>query len=195
VNFKQIRIRLVKILVYFAILLVLAVFLLPALKTGRDRCNTKYACYSNLKQIGLSLKQYAMDYEDYFPPGNNAQGLEKLRSLDYLTDYGVYVCPKKRTRRGTEGHLAEASCGYIYLGGFKDDGSGDVPLAFDKPGNHPDYVNVLFIDGHVKGYSTSASGSCEEIIVFLNEEYKYPPELFKKLLDEAKKTDRTLPHK
>ena len=33
---------------------------------------------SNLKQIGLFLKMYAMDHKDKYPAGNNAAGLNKL---------------------------------------------------------------------------------------------------------------------
>ena len=162
---------------------------------GSRRKTHSISCISNLKQIGLSLKQYAMDYDDFFPPGNNYQGLDKLRSLDYLTDYGVYVCPGTKTKRGGKGPLTEANCDYVYLGGSKEGESPSIPLAFDKSGNHIDYVNVLFLDGHVKGYPTSASNSCEKIIIFLNKEHKYPPKLFKKLLDKAKKIDSTLPPK
>ena len=197
-NFKQIRIWLVKILVYLTIIFAFAVFGILFLE-WRIRMNSKrdprFTCASWFKQIGLSLKQYAMDYENFFPPEDNAQGLDKLRELGYLTEYRVFTCPGADMEPGTKGPLTEASCGYIYLGGFKDDESGDVPLAFDKPGNHPDYVNVIFVDGHIKGYPTSASGSCEKIIVFLNKEHKYPPELFKKLLDKAKKIDSALPEK
>lgn len=183
---------LLRILIFFAILLVIAAFLLPALNTVRDRHHPSYSCFSNLKQIGLSLKQYAMDYADFFPPEDNAQGLENLRGLDYLMDYGVYVCPASITQRGTKGPITNQICGYIYLGGSKERDEPTIPLAFDKPGNHENYVNVLFLDGHVEGYPTSASNSCEKIILFLNKKYKYSPKLFKKLSDKAKKIDKTL---
>ena len=181
-----------RILVFFAIFFVIIVFLLPSLSTGGDRRNPGHACLSNLKQIGLVLKMYAMDYGDFFPPENNAQGLEKLRALDYLQDYGCYVCPGTKTERGRKGPIIKENCDYIYLGGFKADNGDNIPLAFDKPDNHNDYFNVLFLDGHVVGYPTSASGSCEEIIIFLNNEHKYPDKLFKQLLSKAKKIDSNL---
>ena len=43
-------------------------------------------CASNIKHIELALKQYAMDFSDYFPPANGAAGLEYLRKYDYLAD-------------------------------------------------------------------------------------------------------------
>lgn len=152
----------------------------------------RICCTSNLKQIGLSLKQYSMDYADFFPPENNAAGLEKLRSLDYLTDYGVYLCPQTRKSRGTSGPITDKICDYIYLGGSKEGENPDIPLAFDKPGNHTNYINVLFLDGHVKGYNVAGLKNCESIIIFLNSEHKYSPKLFKNLSDKAKKVDSTL---
>ena len=153
----------------------------------------RISCTSNLKQIGLSLKQYAMDYADYFPPENNAQGLENLRSQDYLTDYGVYVCPENSTAKGTGTvPLTDKICDYIYLGGSKEGDDPTIPLAFDKPKNHTDYINVLFLDGHVKGYPAIGLTNCESVIIFLQARNKYSPKLFKKLSDKAKKIDSAL---
>jgi prepilin-type processing-associated H-X9-DG protein len=78
------------------------------------------------------------------------------------------------------------------LGGFREGNGDNIPLAFDKYGNHTDYLNVLFMDGHVLGYPDAASGSCEDIIIFLNKEHKYPDKLFKQLLSKAKKIDHNL---
>jgi len=133
-----------------------------------------------------------MDYEDFFPPENNAQGLEHLRSQDYLTDYGVYVCPQTRHKRGKTGPLTDKICDYIYLGGSKEGENPDIPLAFDKPNNHTGYVNVLFLDGHVKGFYVSGLKNCESVIIFLQAQKKYSPKLFKKLSDKAKKIDGAL---
>ena len=199
-NSKNIKIWLVKILTYSAIFFVISVFWLQPINTGHGhRRSPRLRCTSHLKQIGLSLKQYAMDYEDFFPPGNNAEGLEYLRKLDYLQDYNVYICPGLKMER-QKGPITEANCDYVYFGGFMEGdsdetGNADTPLAFDKPGNHSDYVNVLFLDGHVKGYPVSGLNSCEKIIIFLNTEKKYPPKLFTKLLKKAKEIDSTSPIK
>jgi hypothetical protein len=49
--------------------------------------------------------------------------------------------------------LTEEDVGYIYRAGFKE-GRDDpeTPIAWDKPENHKDYGNVLFINGRVKGF-------------------------------------------
>ena len=175
------------------IFIVVFFMLFPGFRIQRGyRRSARISCTSNLKQIGLSLKQYAMDYNDFFPPENNSKGLDKLRELDYLTDYRVYTCPEKKYIRGKKGPITEANCGYVYLGGFKEGGYADTPLAFDKPHNHSDYFNVLYLDGHVRGYS-AVTGNCEDIINFLNVQHRYSPELLKKLLSKAKKIDAALP--
>jgi len=194
-NIKCMKRWFVKLLTYFAITFVFAILALMFLAWRVNRIHRRNPCFecaSWFKQIGLSLKQYAMDYEDFFPPENNAKGLDKLRELDYLTEYRVYACPGSNIKKGLKGPITEASSSYIYLGGFKEFENPNIPLAFDKPKNHADYVNVVFLDGHIMGYPTSSSNSCEKIIIFLNKEYKYPEKLFKKLLRKAKNIDKTL---
>jgi hypothetical protein len=168
----------------------LIIFFLPSI-TSREFHTPSYACLGNLESIGLSLKQYAMDYADYFPPQDNSKGLQKLCSLDYLTDNGIYICPKSKKVKA-EGTLTEETCSYVYLGGFKECDNHDIPLAFDKPGNRRNYFNIVFIDGRTERYSTSAANSCETIIIFLNEKFKYPEKLYKRLLEKAKKIDAEL---
>ena len=181
---------LLNVLVFFAAVFIIFVITLLHNQNERRR-RPGYRCISNLKQIGLGLKQYALDYNDFFPAEDNSKGLDKLRETEYLTDYGCYVCPGSGMARGLSGPITEDSCSYIYFGGFKERDGDYIPLAFDKPGNHADYVNVLYLDGHAKKYSIEA-GNCEEIIIFLNKEHKYPAKLYKQLLEKAKEIDTRL---
>jgi prepilin-type processing-associated H-X9-DG protein len=115
------------------------------------------SCASNLKQIGLSLKQYAMDYDGWFPDKSGPLGFEKLRSKEYLTDYHVYHCPSCKGFIGKGNQkLNNKIVDYVYRSGLRDNDDHDqskTPLAWDRPTNHENYGNVLFLDGHVKGFA------------------------------------------
>ena len=122
---------------------------LPPLGQAREPAR-RISCSSNLKQIGLSLKQYADDHNGYFPD----KGLEQLRANDYLTDYGVYNCPSTDTRKGKDNEkLTDEIVDYVYPKGLKyNSNDSKTPLLWDKPENHKYYGNVLFIDGHIKAF-------------------------------------------
>jgi len=128
--------------------------LFPPVGSANERAR-RISCSSNLKQIGLALKQYAIDNDGCFPSGKGVESFESLRSAAYLTDYKIFVCPTAKILPASGNEpLTEKNLSYVYLGsGLKDSPeNADKPLVCDKPDNHMKYGNVLFCDGHVMGF-------------------------------------------
>ncbi|MBI4832770.1 MAG: DUF1559 domain-containing protein [Candidatus Lindowbacteria bacterium] len=139
-------------------LAILAGMLLPALNQAREKAR-RISCTSNLKMIGLALKQYSMDYypnekKNWYPPYPSIQSLELLRSMNYWSDPKFFVCPSTNTQAAAPGQpITEEHCDYIYQPGYDDSVSDEVGLAWDKPHNHTKFGCILYNDGHVSGYA------------------------------------------
>ena len=110
----------------------------------------RISCQSNLKQIALGLNAYADDYKGFYPDKSGAAGLEQLRTLDYITDYKVFVCPGAKEVPGRIGKpLSENNVSYCFRGGMSKTDSSGRPLCWDKNPNHEGKMNVLLVNGRI----------------------------------------------
>ena len=65
---KRHAFTLIELLVVIAIIAILAAILFPVFAQAREQARST-SCLSNMKQIGLSVKMYAQDYDEEFPDG------------------------------------------------------------------------------------------------------------------------------
>ncbi len=147
----------ISIIIWVLLAILIGFILLGMLMPTSGRVSEKVrkiSCASNLKQIGLALEMYSNDYMQKLPDKPGAAGLEQLRSLDYIVDYKVFVCPSTSAIPGKDGKpLTEANVSYCFRGGMSKADSANSAICWDKTDNHKNFGNILFLDGHVNGVS------------------------------------------
>ena len=152
---NRFRFTLVELLVVVAIIAILAAMLLPVFNLSRERTR-RVKCMTHLKLMGLGLRMYASENEEWFPDGDNADGLGKIVELNYVKRIEIFTCPSTRTTAAAT-TLTNSNLDYIYVGGFTERYAIDNErgLAVDRiqTPNHKKYGNVLIADGHVEAFT------------------------------------------
>jgi prepilin-type N-terminal cleavage/methylation domain-containing protein/prepilin-type processing-associated H-X9-DG protein len=82
---------LIELLVVIAIIAILAAILFPVFAQAREQART-ISCLSNTKQIGMSVKMYAQDYDEIFPMGTYPGPRNWEVNMDVLGDAGWNDC-------------------------------------------------------------------------------------------------------
>lgn len=166
------RFTLLEILTVTLVMSILITMLLPAMSRSREKAK-RTSCMVNQKNIGLSLRSYAIDSSGWFPPAHDGRssataedkmGLDRLVEELYLTADKIYRCPSgpRISWVDDDDHIVDPA--YIYLVDSPEktpaifSGEADVAdssVASDKSINHTDtklntaYGNVTYHDGRV----------------------------------------------
>lgn len=143
-----------KLIVVCGLIIILCIIMMLPIITMEKESSTTYKCNACLKRLNIAMQMYATVFNDNFPDKEGAKGMEQLRKEGFLKDVGMITCPgslKPRTKHNTP--ITENNFNYFYRCGLKSDSSKNTPIVWDKPNNHNKFGNVLFVDGHVKGYA------------------------------------------
>ncbi len=173
---------------------IMAGMLLPVLSKAREKARRVNSA-GNLKSMGLACLMFSGETGGRFPEPDGDEGLNKLVEENILNLGKVYINPNDEKRKADPlaEKLTDANNSYVYIGaGFSDDDAEatSTPIAFEKPIPNRNWINVLFIDGHVEGFAGKFR-TCEDVIKHLHNRRNFRTnERYELLLNKARALDK-----
>ncbi|MBN1437230.1 MAG: DUF1559 domain-containing protein [Sedimentisphaerales bacterium] len=124
---------LIELLVVVSIIALLISILLPSLSQARRQAK-RAVCMSGMRQLGIGLLEYQMDYEEYpyerikFEGIVFGEGLSALWTLGLITDPEAYWCPSDQSQKeppetidnNSENSDNSAKQSYMYMYAYGD---------------------------------------------------------------------------
>lgn len=129
---------LIELLVVIAIVAILAAIIFPVFSRAKENAR-KAVCMTNLRQLGMALRMYAQDWDEWFPVdrftgnGSSVGSMARLYRLilpllPYVKSKGIFYCPSAAIAApydpsvvDTEENWARGWITYIYFSWDTDD--------------------------------------------------------------------------
>jgi prepilin-type processing-associated H-X9-DG protein len=161
-------------LVVFIIILLGYFFLRQSLVPNREQ-SRRAKCFSNLKQIGLSLKQYALDNNDTLPWADDIEPYQALGKLhpSYAWALEVFRCPSSSDAKWDIGNahinnidgtpFAEDACkkSLSYAYSFNKDGNGKEGIKGPWSESAPSSLRLAADKYTTHDYSTDSNSKTQ----------------------------------
>jgi hypothetical protein len=123
-----------------AVLFIAAGLVLPLFQRSTGG-NHRAKCISNLKQIGLAVKQYALEYEGQFPPR------QSLLYPMYASATCVFQCPRNgRSARLSDDDI-DLFSDYSLVQGVSEESPAEWIMVYCNSAFHEGMRPVCFVDG------------------------------------------------